>query len=111
MGIPLSKFREWDAEDVDWLIAFRSFRDTLGSHGHPMDEATSQEANPNNPQGSYQYVSPPPLTDWAQKSREDAQDAYRKSMGDDVNMNGLIFPVERKERDGSTVDPYSFEGR
>ena len=60
-----------------------------------MSEATSPEADPNNYEGGFRYVTDPPVVDWAVKSRMDYIDSWKAAAGEKANMNGLIFPVRR----------------
>lgn len=70
-----------------------------------MDEALNPANDPNNTDGTGYFragvpVTDPdgvttwgPLVDLADKAQLDAMDAYRKAGGDDVNVNGVFFPV------------------
>lgn len=102
---------EFDREQYLLLVASDELESDVGPHGHPMTEATSGEADPNNPDGAWFYragVPRPdrdgstiyvPLIDYASKAREDAEDAFRASLGKDQKMpNGLVFPVTRVRR-------------
>ena len=86
---------EWDAEQLALMTAYERHIADLGPHGHPMSEATSAAANPNNYEGGYRYVVEPFVTDWVEKARLDAAEAHRKEQGENANMNGLIFPVRK----------------
>lgn len=63
-----------------------------------MEEATSPEAEPNNYDGGWKYDTLDPITDWAEKSRLDAIDAFRArgTKESPMNMNGLMFPVVKR---------------
>ena len=60
-----------------------------------MAEATDDRANPNNYNGGYRFVGDPPITDWATKAQLDRAAAWQEALGDNANMNGLIFPVRK----------------
>ena len=77
-----------------------------------MSEALSPLMDPHNPQGTERYragmpMSDPetgavlyaPVTDWALKEQQDAEDRYRAQLGKDQKMpNGLYFPVVKVPR-------------
>lgn len=86
---------EWDDEQRELMIAYKRFADDIGPHGHLMSEATSDEANPNNYDSPLRFVADGPVTDWAQKTKLDAEAAWREAAGEKANMNGLIFPVRK----------------
>lgn len=92
---------EFDDAQVDLMIAYQRYVADVGRHGHLMSEATDPKADPNEYDGGYRYVADDPVVDWAEKARLDAEEAWRRAAGDDVNMNGLIFPV-RKVTDQSS---------
>ena len=89
---------EFDGEQVAYLIAIQEYERMFGQHGHPMHEATSEEANPTNYEGHWRYFGEGPFTDYAEKARLDAIDAYKRqfSKDDPPNMNGLIFTVSKR---------------
>jgi len=87
---------EWSLTDVDWLIASRDYEAGIGSHGHPLDEATSADANPANPDAKYSYAAgPAPDVDWAERARLNAQQVHRATLRDDESANGMYFPVRK----------------
>jgi hypothetical protein len=86
---------EWDDEQLELMVAFRRHESDIGPHGHPMSEATSAFADPSDRKNRrWRYVSGAPVTDFAEKARRDAQDAFREK-NPDRSLNGLIFPVEK----------------
>lgn len=87
---------EWDSEQLDWMLAYDSYKRDLGSHGHLLSRSTSIEADPNNYKSPLRYVAHGPFTDWAAKAEQDKADAYRASFPEDSppNMNGMYFTVE-----------------
>lgn len=86
---------EFDEEQYALMLAYHRFESDLGPHGHLMSEATDERANPNEYDGGYRYVADGPVTDWAEKARLDRIDAYRKELGDNANLNGVLFPVRK----------------
>lgn len=85
---------EWDAEQVDLLLAARAYRADMGSHGHLTSRSTSDAAHPNNYDSPLRYVAHGPFTDWAEKAKQDRIAAYKAEAGKDANLNGLYFTVE-----------------
>jgi hypothetical protein len=89
---------EFDAEQIALLIAIHEFESGIGAHGHPYDEAMSDEADPTNYEGHWRYAGIGPFTDWAEKAKADAIDAYKAAFPKESppNMNGLVFRVVKK---------------
>lgn len=87
---------EWDTEQVDLLLALELFKRDLGPNGELMSEATSEAADPNNYRDPLRYVSHGPFTNWAEKAKQDAIDAFKKD-SPDANMNGMYWTVEKQE--------------
>lgn len=101
---------EFDAEQLALLRAAVEWRESLGPHGHPIEEAMSPLADPTKRGGTHYYVAGQeitrpdgtkkrvPLVDHAKKAEMDAVDAYRAAAGENANLNGLVWPVERIDR-------------
>lgn len=89
---------EWDDEQRELFLALDRWERDLGPHGHPMSEATSPDADPANPAGTYYYAVGLPIVDYAQQVIDDARDAYREQYKDSRIPNGLIWIAERVER-------------
>lgn len=85
---------EFDDRETALLIAFREWRDGIGRNGHPLAETTASVADPNE-YGPYRYVAHGPFTDWAEKARLDAEEKYRKAAGEDPNLHGMFWTVEK----------------
>lgn len=85
---------EWDQESRDLLIAFGIVERLTGRYGEWVPDAISDEADPMSYSG-WRYVPKGPFTNQAEKTGQDALDALRKEMGDDANLNGMYFSVER----------------
>jgi len=89
--------------DLDWLIALAELEHDEGPHGFVMEDATSAEADPANPDGSFQFVAGVPVVspegdvmrapvfDWAEKARLDSLDRLHKR--DPDPLNGVLMPV------------------
>jgi len=91
----------FNVEQVDLLLAIREYQRNLDANGIPFERATSQAANPNPDPDSPQahpvrFLAHGPFVNFAEKSRLDAEDAYKKQAGDDVNLNGMFWTVEEK---------------
>lgn len=90
---------DWDDEQRDLVIAEQIIRNNTGPNGEWMPDAVSKPlegADPNAYSG-YRYVTNGPFTNWAEKARRDAEDEYRKALGENGNMNGVFFGVEKFE--------------
>lgn len=88
---------EWDQGQLDLMLAFEAFKRDLGPNGELMSEATSPEADPNNYDSSLRYVAHGPFTNWAEKTKQDAIDAYKKAAGEKPNLNGMYWTVAKAE--------------
>jgi hypothetical protein len=85
---------EWDEDQLDLVIAEQMVRNMTGPNGEWMPDATSDDADPMKYSG-YRYKADGPFTNWAEKERLDALDAYRKQMGENANLNGVYFTADR----------------
>lgn len=86
---------EWDQDQVDLLIAEERLRVLTGPNGEYMPDATAPGANPNEYASGYRYVVDGPHTNWAERARLDAIDQYKKQAGENANLNGMFWTVER----------------
>lgn len=87
---------EWDEEQVGWLVADERVRRLTGPNGEWLPEATSDAADPMSYSGlQYVVTEGAPFVNWAEKTRLDAVEAYKKQAGKDANLNGLYWPVEK----------------
>lgn len=86
---------EWDEYESQLMLAYLTWTQQLDPNGIPIDEATSADADPNNYGGGYRYIAIGPNTNWAEKARLDAIDAWKRAAGDNPNLNGLYWRVER----------------
>jgi hypothetical protein len=88
---------EFDTEQVDLMIASTAYKNDLTPDGHLYSETTSEAANPNfyGP-GWVKFIAKGPFTDYEVKARLDAVDAYRKAAGDNPNMNGMFWTMDRR---------------
>ena len=87
---------EWDADQVDVLLASRE-SEKVSSTGHPIDEATDPRANPARADGDYLYVPGKPIIDWSERARQQGIERY-KADHPQADMRSVIIPVERRER-------------
>lgn len=88
---------EWDDEQRALMVASFEVEAETPDHGFHLSEALSDEADPNKPGGSFKFVAGNPVTDFAEKARRDAEQAYFEHYKD-ANRNGLIFPVRKVDR-------------
>ena len=84
----------WDETERDLLIAENIVTRLTGRNGEWLPDATSPNADPTAYSG-YRYVRRGPFTNWSEKERLDGLDAHAKSLGENANMNGVYFTVER----------------
>lgn len=87
---------QWDEDQVELLLADDYIRRMTGPNGEWMPDATSEEADPMNYSG-WRYLPTGPFTNQAEKVRLDALEAHHKALGDDGNLNGVYFGVERMD--------------
>lgn len=66
----------------------------VGPHGQPMSEATSPDANPQNPNRKWGYEVDV-YTDFAAQKLARFKRDYKAQYGDDVNMDELRFIVRK----------------
>lgn len=85
---------EWSSADRQSLLAYLESR-KVGSHGHPMSEATSPLADPSNVDREYEYYSPPPTKDFANDAIARNQAAYKKRFPD-ADLGSLLWRVEKR---------------
>ncbi len=84
----------WSNEDRALMIALARVERLTGQNGEWLPDATSDRADPNNYEDPLRYVAQGPHTNWAEKARRDAEDAYRKQAGDKANLNGMFWTVD-----------------
>lgn len=88
---------EWDDEQRDLVLAYAIVQANTGTQGEWLPDATSDGADPNNYDVPYRYVTKGPFTNWAEKDRLDAIDAFKKAAGENANLNGMYWAVEKRE--------------
>ena len=93
VGSVTTREPEWSADDVNALLAFLDSK-RVGSHGHPLSESMSPDADPASRDAKYRYVVPNPSVDFAARALSNAQDAYRKKYPE-ADMSSLRWRVER----------------
>lgn len=79
---------EFDNEQYTMLAALQEFESELGPHGLPLDETTSPDADPNNPQATFHYEARV-LRDFAQ----DAIEQREKDFKDNPSRARIFIPV------------------
>lgn len=79
---------EFDAEQHAMLAALIEYESGLGHHGLPIDETTSPDADPNNPNAKYHY-EPKVLRDWY----DDAVEARKKDFKDNPSEARIFYAV------------------
>lgn len=79
------------------MIASFEVESETPDHGFHVSEALSEEADPANREGAFKFVAGTPVVDYAEKARRDAEKSYREQYKD-ANLNGLIFPVRKVDR-------------
>lgn len=88
---------EWDEESRELVQAAELVCRLTGPNGEWLPDATADGADPNEYESGYRYAVSGPFINWAEKTKLDAIDEHRKSLGDDANMNGIYFAVDRVE--------------
>jgi len=88
---------EWDAEQLNLLLAYEELLRSRGSHGFPMDVATDAK-------NQFRFVATKvPTVDWAARALDSAQTAYYetadKAAGKPVSRAGHLWNVHLKEPD------------
>lgn len=72
-------------------------RRMTGPNGEWMPDATSPGADPSDYDSGFGFAVSGPHTNWAEKTRLDAIDAWKKEAGEHANVNGLYWTVSRVE--------------
>lgn len=69
----------------------------VGQYGELLSEATSPQADPNYyGDGSIRYFANGPFTNHAVKAHMDAKASYESQAGENANLNGMYWTVEKK---------------
>lgn len=90
---------EYSAADVVALLESRHRERTpLGSHGEPLEDAMSPEADPGNGSGGYFYRARGPRRDHAAAELARAREIYFKQNPSAKGDPSLMWSVERVER-------------
>lgn len=93
LGISHAEFMGWPHDQRDLMIALARVERNTGRYGEWLPDATSPGADPNDYDNPLRYVADGPFTNWAAKTAEDAEQAYRKSAGDGANTHGMFWTV------------------
>ena len=67
---------EFDAEQQAMFAGLLEYEALLGPHGLPVDETTSPDGDPDNPNASYHYEAKV-LRDWAQTAIEEREKDFK----------------------------------
>lgn len=86
---------DWDDESRAWVVALMIVQRNTGRYGEWLPDATSKGASPTDYTSGFRYVRSGPHTNYAEKEALDAMDEHKKLAGDDANLNGVFFTVER----------------
>lgn len=86
---------EFDQEQYELLAALEEYEAGLGHHGLPLEETTSIDADPDNPEGKYWY-QPRVLRDWYDDAIESME--KRPEWSGENYSRARIFIAERVER-------------
>lgn len=90
------------------LAAWYAWQKRQSPRGFSYEDEISPLADPDNPDGKYRFVADElPIVNHAERAEHKAREAYRKRyrVGDeDPDMTGLIWTVERVDRDTPPTD-------
>lgn len=87
LSVTVTQPRFTPRERAVLLASRRAEQARRGQHGQLMSEATD-------PKNQFAYQARGPITDWAQKKLDEAEDAYKKKYPD-ADMGSLHFWVEK----------------
>lgn len=89
---------EWDDDELDLALAFAEFMRDMGPNGESLAEATSELAEPNYyGDDAIRYTVRGPFTNQVEKRRLDAIDAYKAEAGENANLNGMFWTVDKAD--------------
>ena len=94
IGCTVYREPEYTPGDVELLTAVLAYQQSLGSHGHPLDEATSRLADPSSRESTYGYRVPLPTIDYAQQALTRAKKEYADAYPD-ADLDALLWRVEK----------------
>jgi hypothetical protein len=97
-GLEIYTEPEFDAEQVDLLLALTELDRDIGPYGQPYSEAMSPGADLTGDNPTHWYVAKGPLVNYAQRAVEEAQEAFKAKLGDQPMPKALIWRVEKKTR-------------
>lgn len=87
----------WPHRERELMLALERVHANTGPNGEWMPDATSERADPN-------YYGEDAIrprvsmhTNWWEKQRLDEQEAWKKSAGENANLNGMYWTVESAE--------------
>lgn len=86
---------EFSRADVEAMIAYTE-KLRVGSHGQPMSEATSREADPSNRSRTIKYEVDTYI-DFAKQAENQARENHKREYGEDADMASTCFVVRKVE--------------
>ena len=95
IGSTTTREPEFDTEQVALLLAHARAEADIGSHGQPMSEATSPDADRSRPGGWHYTGNKAPLMDFAAQSLAQRQEAYYKNLPDGTSRAGHLWQTYR----------------
>lgn len=97
VGTVTTREPEFNDQQRALLVAYERAEADRGSHGHPMSEATSPDADPAKAGGWRYEANEKPKMDFAARALADRQDAFYKSRPAGESRTGHLWYVQRVE--------------
>jgi hypothetical protein len=96
VGTEIQTEPEFNAEQVDLLLALAELERDMGPYGQPLSEAMSPGADLTGDHPTHWYVAKGPEVNYAERAADEAREAYRAELGDRPMPKGLVWRVEKK---------------
>lgn len=96
-GWRIEREPEFSAEDVQLMLAAQEIQAETTSRGFTWAEEIDPRADPDHPENTHVFTSEP-VRNYAIAAQERAQKEWRETWGEDADMAGLVWPVERIDR-------------
>lgn len=93
LGISHAEFLGWPFDQRALMIALSRVERNTGRYGQWLPDAVSDKADPNNYESPFRYITEGPFTDWAEKTVQDAEQAWKKAAGEKANTHGMFWTV------------------
>jgi hypothetical protein len=87
---------EFDAEQVNLLLALSELERDMGPYGQPYSEAMSPGADLTGDNPTHWYVAEGPFVNYAERAADEAREAYKSELGDRPMPKGLVWNVKKK---------------